>query len=66
MKTTTFTDILNMTNEHYIKHPMKAVELRINVIFAKNPHLRNSIIRYIDHPSIRKYSHIPLIISKCM
>ena len=50
---------MNMTYEHYIKQPMQAVELKLNMIVAKNPHLINSLYRYIKHPLIRKISHIP-------
>ena len=38
---------------------MQAVELRFNVIFAKNIHLINSPNRYVNNPLNRKYSHKP-------
>ena len=50
-----------MTYEYYIKQPMPALELRLNMIIAKNPELINSLDRNKNHPLIRKYSHIPLI-----
>ena len=49
----------NMSYKHYISQPMPAVERRINMIFAKNPQLINSLDRNKNHPLIRKYSHIP-------
>ena len=54
-------DRCNMTYEYYIKQPMPALELRLNMIIAKNPELINSLDRNKNHPLIRKYSHIPLI-----
>ena len=55
----TIKDKINMTNEQYIKQAMQAVDIRLNVIIAKNPHLLNSPNSYFNHPLIRKYSHIP-------
>ena len=46
------------TYNNYIKHPMSAVELKINMIIAKNPHLINRLNRTFVHPLIRKYSQI--------
>ena len=48
----------NMSYKHYINHPMSMLERRINMIFAKNPKLINSLDRTKNHPLIRKYSHI--------
>ena len=47
-----------MTYDIYIKHPIQAIELKLNMIFAKNPHLIKSLNRYHIHPLIRKYSYI--------
>ena len=47
-----------MTYDNYNKHPMQAIELKLNMIFAKNPHLINSHNRSHNHPLIRKYFHI--------
>ena len=47
-----------MTYDYYIQHPIPAVELKLNMILAKNPHLINSLNRSHIHPLIRKYSHI--------
>ena len=44
-----------MTYDNYIKHHMEAIELKLNMILAKNPHLINSLNRYHIHPLIRKY-----------
>ena len=35
----------NMTYEHYIIQPMEAIELKLNMIIAKNPQLVNSLGR---------------------
>ena len=52
-------DRCNMTYEYYINQPMPALELRLNMIIAKNPESINSLDRTKNHPLIRKYSHIP-------
>ena len=54
---TTIKDEMNMTFGCYNKHPMQAVDLRLHMIIAKNPHLINSLGRYSNHPFIKKYSH---------
>ena len=48
-----------MTYEHYIKQPLQAIELKLNMIIAKNPQLINALDRNENQPLIRKYSHIP-------
>ena len=48
-----------MTYFHYIKQPMQAIEWKLILIFAKNPHLINSLHRYVNHPLIRNYSDNP-------
>ena len=48
----------NMSYKYYINHPMSMLERRINMIIAKNPQLIKSLNRNINHPLIRKYSHI--------
>ena len=48
-----------MTNEYYYEKPMQAVELGFYVIIAKNPHLSDCNNNYINHPLIKKYSHMP-------
>ena len=52
-------DRCNMTYEHYVNQPMQSVELRLNMVIARNPQLINSLDRNKNHPLIRKYSHIP-------
>ena len=47
-----------MTYNNYIKHPMPAIELKLNMIIARNLHLINSLNRSHIHPLIIKYSHI--------
>ena len=49
-----------MKYEHYHNLPMQAVELKINEIIARKPHLIQSLDRTTINPSIRIYSHIPL------
>ena len=51
-------DKCNMTYDHYRNQPMQSVELRLNMIIAKNPHLINSLDRNRNHPLIRKHSLI--------
>ena len=48
-----------MTYNIYIKQPTQAIEIKLNMIVAKNLHLTNSIDRYINHPLIRTYTDIP-------
>ena len=38
---------------------MHMVELKFNMIIAKNPHLISSLDRSFNHPLIRKYSIVP-------
>ena len=59
MNIITINNKMNMTYEHYITLPMQAVELKLNMIIAKNPNLINSLNRFYNHLLIRKYSHIP-------
>ena len=47
-----------MTYNYYITCPMPAVELKMNMILSKNPHLIKSLRRYHSHPLIQKYSCI--------
>ena len=49
-----------MSSKHYSNQPMQAVEMKLNIIVAKNPNLINSLIRFYNHPLTRKYSHIPI------
>ena len=46
-----------MTYDNYTKHPLKAIELKLNMSNAKNPHLLNSL-NGSHHPIIPKFSHI--------
>ena len=54
-----FRDRCNMTYEHYMNQTMSMCERKMNIIFAKNPKLINSLDRHKNHPFIRKYFHIP-------
>ena len=56
----TLSDERNMIDEYYIKQPKHMVEFKLDMIIDKNPHLINALDRHVNHPLIRKYSHIPL------
>ena len=58
MNISTVNDKIYMTYDYYIKPPMLAVELKLNMIITTNPHLIRSLNRSHIHPLIRKYSHI--------
>ena len=58
MNITTNIDKMYMTYDYYIKHPMSALELRLNMIISKNPNLIKSLNRSHIHLLIRKYCHI--------
>ena len=58
MNITTVNDKMYMTYDYYIKHPMSAVELKLNTINSKNPNLIKSLNRSHIHPLFRKYFHI--------
>ena len=51
-------DRCNITYKKHIK-TMLMIERLITINIAKNPQLINSLDRNKNHPSIRKYSHIP-------
>ena len=58
MNITTANDKMYMIYDYYIQHPMQAVELKLNMIISKNPHLMKSLNRSHIHPLIRKCSYI--------
>ena len=58
MNIRTVNDKMYMTYDDYIKHPMPAVELKLNMILSKNHNLKKSLNRSHIHPLIREYSHI--------
>ena len=58
MNISTVIDKTYMTYDHYIKHPMQAIAIKINMIIAENLHLINSPNRFYTHPLIRKDFHI--------
>ena len=43
---------------------MEMIELKLNMIISKNPHLINSLNRSINHLLFRKYSNIPFNVQK--
>ena len=61
MNITTVNDNMFMACGYYITYPMPAVELKLNKMFSKNPHLIKAINRFHIHPLIRKYSYIHCI-----
>ena len=57
MNITFISDLRKMTIEHYFNQPKSMLELKLNVILAKNPeHIK--ILGNSSHPLIRKYQHI--------
>ena len=49
MNISTISDKRYMTYEYYIEHPMQAIELKLNMIFAKNLQLINTLDRNKNH-----------------
>ena len=58
MDITTNNDKIIMAHDYYITRPMPAVELKLNMIISKNPHLIKSLNRSHFRPIIRNYSYI--------
>ena len=58
MSILTVNDKMYMTCDNCISHPMQAIDLKLKMIIAKNPHLINSPNRSHTHPLIRKDSLI--------
>ena len=58
MNITTINDKMFMTYNYYITCPMPAVELKLNMILSKNPHLEKSLNRFHIHPLIQKFSYL--------
>ena len=58
MNNTTVNSKMYMTYHNSITHPMQAIDIKSNMIIAKNPHLINSVNRSHNHPLSQKYSHI--------
>ena len=58
-------DRCNMTYENYINQPTQGIELKINMVIAKNPQLINSLDRNKNHFLIRKSSQLPFNNKKC-
>ena len=55
----TIVDKMNMIYEHYVKQPMQPIELKLNMIIAKNPNLKNSLITSNNHPLFVEYFLLP-------
>ena len=55
-----------MTFEHYNKHPLHMVELKLNMIIPKNPNLINSIDRFIKILLLEEILILRLMIRKCV
>ena len=51
-------DRCNMTYECYMNQPMQSIELRLNMVIARNPELINLLDRNEKHPLVRNNSHI--------
>ena len=58
MNIATINDKMFMTFNLYITCPTPAVELKLNMILSKNPHLIKSFNRFHFHPLIQKNSYI--------
>ena len=58
MKISTVNAKMYMTYNKNIKHAMPAIEVKLNMIIARNPHLINSLNRSHIHPLMRKYIRI--------
>ena len=48
-----------MNNKCYIEQSLELIEVKLNKIISKNPHLINSLDRSDNHPLIKKNSKIP-------
>ena len=42
-----------------MKQPKQVVEIKLNQILARKPHLINHKNRNLSHPFFKKFSHIP-------
>ena len=58
MNISTINDKMFMTYNYYITCPMPTVELKLNMILSKNPHLIKSFKRSHINPLFQKYSYI--------
>ena len=58
MNITTVNDNMFMAYDYYITCPMPVIELKLNMIVSKNPHLIKSLNRSHIHPLTQKYSYI--------
>ena len=54
MNNKTTIDKTNMNYKYYSKQPLEMVELKSNMLIAKNPHLITSLNWVNNHPLIRK------------
>ena len=59
MNFATISNRRRMTYKHYIKQPMKIVELKLKGIINKIPHLINALDGSIKHPLVKKYNKFP-------
>ena len=58
MNISTVDATMYMSYDNYIKYPIQAIELKLNMILAKKPNLINSFKRSQFHSSITKHRHI--------
>ena len=59
MNIETISDKRNMSYNYYIKQPKHTVEIKLNQISARNPHLINALDRAVSHPLLGNFSHVP-------
>ena len=57
-------DKMYMTYDNYIKHPLQAIELKLNMMAAKKPHRMNSLNRSHNHALNQKTSYFNKIESQ--
>ena len=53
----------DITYGYYMKQPMHFLERRLNMLIAKNPHLRNLLDRSHRLCLITRYSHIGVFVT---
>ena len=60
MNIITIANKLDMSDDFDIKHNKNALEWKLNALIAENKKIINKVDRSKGHPSIRKFSHVPI------
>ena len=63
MRITFISNIRNLTYDYFLKQPMPMCEIKLNQPLHKNPEHINCLDRFIFHPFIQEYTHIPALAS---